>query len=387
MSRPIIFSDVVKEIPRTEFQSIVSKYSGDKGVRTLDSWTWFGALLFGQLSGNDSIRAIERVFESTEARLNKLGFKKVCKSTLADANAKRDSMIFEELFYKLLPIARARCPRENLDGITNRTFAIDSSTIELCLSLSPWARFHHEKTNKGAVKLHMGIDIASDLPGFAIITDGKHHDVRVAKENWAFKPGTITIFDRAYIDYAWLNDLNYGGVIFVTRAKTNMCYKIVARRKVNRTQGVLFDQTIKLTSYKSKEYQQPLRRIRYKDPDTGKRLVFLTNSFDLEAKVIANLYKARWRIESFFKILKQNLRVKKFLGTSENAVKSQIWVALIAYLLVMILRAKHNVKLALSEAAAVIGTLLLFREPISRVLSDLPKTKRHPPPAQIAFSF
>lgn len=150
---------------------------------------------------------------------------------------------------------------------------------------------------------------------------------------------------------------------------------------------MLFDQTIHLTSYKSKEYQQPLRRIRYKDPDTGKRLVFLTNNFDLEAKIIANLYKARWRIESFFKILKQNLRVKKFLGTSENAVKSHILVALIAYLLVMILRAKHNVKLALSEVAAVIGTLLLFRESISRVLSDLPKTKRHPPPVQMAFSF
>ncbi len=387
MSRPIIFSDVVKEIPRSTFQSIIAKHSGDKGVRTLDCWTWFGALLFGQLSGNDSIRAIERVFGSTETRLNKLGFKKICKSTLADANAKRNSKIFEDLFYAILPLARSHCPKENLAGITHQALAIDSSTIELCLSLCPWARFHHEKTNKGAVKLHMGIDIASDLPQFAVITDGKHHDVRVAKESWAFAAGTIIIVDRAYIDYSWLHDLNVGGVTFVTRAKTNMRYAITSRREVNRTEGVMFDQTIKLTSYKSKEYQGPLRRIRYIDPDTGKRLVFLTNNFDLSAKMIANLYKARWRVEIFFKIMKQNLRVKKFLGTSENAVKSQIWVALIAYLLVMILRAKHNVRISLAEAMAVIGTLLLFREPLSRVLSDLPKTKRHPPPAQMQFSF
>lgn len=387
MSRPIIFSDVVKEIPRSIFQSIISKYSGDKGVRTLDCWTWFGALLFGQLSGNDSIRAIERVFNSTETRLNKLGFNTVCKSTLADANAKRDPKIFEELFYALLPIARARCPKENLSGINAEALAIDSSTIEMCLSLSPWARFHHEKTNKGAAKLHVGIDIASDLPQFAVITNGKQHDVKVARENWAFKPGTITIFDRGYIDYSWLHDLDQGGVTFVTRAKTNMRYKIVDRRKVNRTHGVMFDQMIELTSLKSKDYPGVLRRIRYIDPDTGKRLVFLTNNFDLSAKMIANLYKARWRIEIFFKVLKQYLRVKKFMGTSENAVKSQIWVALIAYLLVMILRAKHNVRISLSEAMAVIGTLLLFREPIYRVLGELPKTRRHPPPAQLAFNF
>lgn len=387
MSRPIIFSDVVKEIPRTVFQSIISKYSGDKGVRQLDCWTWFGALLFGQLSGNDSIRAIERVFGSTETRLNKLGFRAICKSTLADANSKRNPKIFEELFYALLPIARSRCPKENLSGISGEALAIDSSTIELCLSLSPWARFHHEKTNKGAAKLHIGIDIASDLPQFAVITNGKQHDVKVARESWAFKPGTITIFDRGYIDYSWLHDLNVGGVTFVTRAKTNMRYRIVERREVNRTQGVMFDQVIELTSLKSKDYPERLRRIRYIDPDTGKRLVFITNNFDLEAKVIARLYKARWRIEIFFKVLKQYLRVKKFIGTSEKAVKSQIWVALIAYLLVMILRAKHNVRISLSEAMAVIGTLLLFREPIYRVLGDLPKTRRHPPPAQLSFNF
>ena len=233
----------------------------------------------------------------------------------------------------------------------------------------------------------MGIDIASDLPQFAIITDGRHHDVRVAKETWAFSPGTITILDRAYVDYSWLYDLHVGGVTFVTRAKTNMRYRIVSRSPVDRTLGIQFDQCIVLTSQKSKEYPVKLRRIRYIDPDTGKRLVFLTNNFDLSAKIIANLYKARWRIESFFKILKQNLRVKKFLGTSENAVKSQIWVALITYLLVMILRAKHNVRISISEATAVIGTLLLFREPIYRILGDLPKTRRHPPPAQLAFSF
>jgi len=352
MASATVFSQVIQLIPRSEFQGWVTEHDADRGVRRLDSWTWFGAMLFGQLTGHDSIRAIERVFAQSDAKMSAMGFGPVRRSTLADANQLRSLAVLEEAFRYCLARAAQFAPKANGFRFHGDVFALDSTTIELCLSLCPWARFHH---GKGAVKLHELREIAA--------------------------------MDRGYVDYAWMNDLNVGGVTFVTRSKSNCRFKVVESRKTNRTQGYMADQTIRLSSLRGKEYEGLLRRVSYRDPDTGRWLVFLTNNFELSYRTICALYKARWKVELFFKTLKQNLRIKKFLGTSVNAVKSQILVALIAYLLVQILRFSAKTPISIPDAMAVIGTLLLLREPISRLLGDLPRITRHPPSPQMGFKF
>ena len=384
MAFSTVFSQVIQLIPRSEFQNLVTKHNADKGARTLNSWTWFGALLFGQLTGHDSIRAIERVFAHSDSKMRAMGFGPVRKSTLADANQMRSVTILEDLFQFCLREATRLAPKKNGFRFNGDVFALDSTTIELCLSLCPWARFHH---GKGAVKLHTAIDIAGDLPKFTVFTEGRTHDMKAARENLAFKPGDTVLMDRAYVDYAWMNELNVGDVTFVTRLKTNCKFKVLECRRTNRTQGYMADQTIALKSLKGKDYQGKLRRVSFREPDTGKWLVFVTNNFELSYRTICALYKARWKVELFFKTLKQNLKVKKFLGTSVNAVKSQILVALIAYLLVQILRFKLKTSISITDAMAVIGTLLLLKEPISRLLGKLPRVTRHSPSDQMCFGF
>lgn len=374
MAQSTVFSQLIKIIPRTQFQESVARHNGDSRVRSLDCWTWFGALLFGQMTGHDSIRAIERVFAHQDGEAKKLGFGPVRRSTLADANRTRPTEILEELYAYCLSRAQAVAPKKSGFRFHGEVFALDSTTIELCLSLSPWAVFRRAK---GAVKLHTAIDIAGHLPQFAVITDGKHHDLRTARENIHFNPGATAIFDKAYIDYAWLNELNQGGVWFVTRMKSNCHYQILECREHDRTRGLRADQTIRLTTWKGAEYQGKLRRVSFRDPDTGKWLVFLTNRFDLSAGTICDLYKARWKVELFFKAMKQHLRIKKFLGTSPQSVKAQILVALIAYLLVHILKYSMKSDISLPDAMAAIGTLLLLKEPLSRLLGRLPRVTRH----------
>jgi IS4 transposase len=384
VTSPTVFSQVIQLVPRAEFASWASRHGADRGVRTLDSWTWFGAMLFGQLTGHDSIRAIERVFAQSDSKMRAMGFGPVRRSTLADANQVRSLAVLEEVFQYCLAQAARFAPKTSGFRFKGDVFALDSTTIELCLSLSTWARFHH---GKGAVKLHTAIDIAGDLPQFTVVTDGRIHDIKAARENLSFKPGDTVAMDRGYIDYGWMNELNVGGVTFVTRAKTNTQFKVLESRRTNRTQGYMADQTVKLTSLRGSDYVGKLRRVSYREPDTGKWLVFLTNNFELSYRTICALYKARWKVELFFKTLKQNLKVKKFLGTSVNAVKAQILVALIAYLLVQILRFTARSPISITDAMAVIGTLLLLREPISRLLGDLPRITRHPPSAQLEFGF
>ena len=386
MSVPTVFSQVIQLIPRTEFQSWVAKHDADKRTRKLDSWTWFGSLLFGQLTGHDSIRAIERVFAHSDPKMRALGFGPVRRSTLADANQGRSLAVLEEVFQFCLTRASQLAPTKNGFRFKGDIFALDSTTIELCLKLCPWARFHHEKTGKGAVKLHTAIDIAGDLPQFTVITEGRCHDIRAARDQISFKPNDTVLMDRGYVDYAWMNELNIGGVSFVTRAKKNCRFKVIESRKTDRTRGYMADQTIALKSAAGMDYSGYLRRVSYRDPDTGKWLVFLTNNFDLSYRTICALYKARWKVELFFKTLKQNLRVKKFLGTTVNAVKSQILVALIAYLLIQILRFNLKTSISITDAMAVVGTLLLLREPISRLFGELPKINRHPTSSQLSLA-
>jgi tRNA-dihydrouridine synthase len=242
-------------------------------------------------------------------------------------------------------------------------------------------------SRKRHVKLHTAIDIAGDLPQFTVITEGSVHDMKAARDHLQFKAGDVVTMDRAYVDFEWLSDLNDDKVGFVTRAKKNMKFKAIECRPTDRTRGYMCDQTVYPSSQRGKRYKGKLRRVSFRDPDTGKHLVFLTNRFDLSYKTICALYKARWKVELFFKTLKQNLRIKKFLGTTVNAVKTQILVALIAYLLVQILRFGLGSSISITDAMAVIGTLLLLREPISRLFGELPRVTRHPPGPQMGFDF
>lgn len=383
MAQPTVFSQLIKLVPRTQFQEIVARHGGDARVRSLDCWTWFGALLFGQMTGHDSIRAIERVFAHRDGEAKNLGFGPVRRSTLADANRTRPTEVLEDLYGYCLSRAQSVAPRKTGFRFHGQVFSLDSTTIELCLSLSPWAVF---RRSKGAVKLHTAIDIAGNLPQFAVITDGKHHDLRTVREHIAFEPGATAVFDKAYIDYAWLNDLNQGEIWFVTRMKSNCQFTVTECREHDRTRGLRADQTIHLKSLKGAEYRGSLRRVSYRDPDTGRWLVFLTNRFDLSAQTICALYKARWKVELFFKAMKQHLRIKKFLGTSAQSVKAQILVALIAYLLVHLLKYSMKSDISMPDAMAAIGTLLLLREPLSRLMGRLPRVTRHPCTAQMVLN-
>lgn len=380
MAQNTVFHQVVKLIPRSVFESWVHAHDGNKGVRTLDCWTWFGCLLFGQLSGHDSIRALERVFCQDSAQIQKLGFKAVRRSTLAEANAKRPLAILEDTFQYALTRAKFAIPRKSPFRFHGEVLALDSTTIELCLALCPWAKFHH---NKGAAKLHTAIDLAGELPLFTVITDGRVHDVTVAKKLIHFKPDTTVILDRGYGDYDFLNSLNSQHTYFVTRMKTNWRYKVVKSQVTNRTRGHKCDQMVRLCTQRGQRYKGVLRRISYKDPETGKRLVFLTNRFDLATQTICDLYKARWKVELFFKTMKQHLKIKKFLGTSVNAVKAQIITALIAYLLVQIIRYSLKVRISIPETMAILATMLLLKFPITRLLGQLPRTSRYPPGSQL----
>lgn len=384
MSQNNVFEQVIKLIPRRDFEAFVHRYEGDRGVRELDCWTWFGALLFGQLTGHDSIRAIERVFCHGNFRMKKLGFSTVCRSTLSDANHQRPLKILENTFRKTLERTRQLCP--NLSHgfrFGGELFVLDSSIIDLCLSLSPWANF---RNGNAGVKLHTAIDLAGDLPDIVVITPAKANDIPVARKHFYFKPGTTIVFDRGYWDSKWLNHLNQTGIFFVTRARRNNYFKVAESRPTDRTRGYLCDQAVyqktRGRGY-DKKYKGKLRRISYRDPDTGQKLIFLTNRFDLATSTICKLYKARWRVELFFKALKQNLRIKKFLGTSSNAVKAQIWVALIAYLLVQMIRHVTKSSISIPDAMAVIGTLLLLREPLKCLLGKLPRISRYPPNPQL----
>ncbi len=384
MAQNSVFHQIIKYIPRNRFQEWVQEFEGDKRTRTINCWTWFGALLFGQLTGHDSIRAIERLFSCGNKHIKRLGFGTVKRSALAEANISRPLGVLEKTFDYCLQQAHLLAPKKTKFRFHGKIFILDSTTIELCLNLSPWALFHHDK---GAAKLHTAIDLAGMLPDFTVITHGRVHDIKAAKRIKSFKKGDTVVFDRAYVDYSWLNELNEKGVFFVTRSKSNCKFKVVESRPSNRTRGHICDQVISLKSLSGQKYDGKLRRITYKDPETKKRLTFITNRFDLVTQTICDLYKSRWQVELFYKTLKQNLKIKKFLGTTSRAVKAQILVALIAYLLAQIIRWVSKSKISMPDCMAVLGVLLLMKEPLKRILGDLPATTRYPPDVQLSLNF
>jgi putative transposase len=291
----------------------------------------------------------------------------------------------EQTYKAVLFRAKQICPERHGFRFKGEVVALDASVIDLCLSLSPWANF---RRGRSGIKLHTAIDLAAELPDFVVITKARCHDVPIARQYFCPKPGTTVVIDRGYWSQAWLSELNEKKVFFVTRERKNNSFKVVESRPTDRTLGYLCDQIV---------YQRPagrgyypvyrgkLRRISYRDPDTKKKLTFITNRFDLATSTICALYKARWKVELFFKALKQNLKVKKFLGNSANAVKAQILVALIAFVLVQLLRWLTKTRVSMTETMAAIGTLLLLREPLLKLLGTLPRVTRHPPSSQLVL--
>ena len=341
-----LFSQVMDFVPWTSFDRLVAKYEGDLRIRTLRCTEQFRIMAFAQMTYRESLRDIEACLGAQPSKLYGMGLRgPVAKSTLADANEVRDWRLWADLAAVLIRRARKLyAGDDNGLGLADAVYALDSTTIDLCLSLFPWADF---RSTKAAVKMHTLLDLRGPIPSFIHISDGKMGDA-LALDLIPPEPGAIYVMDRGYVDFKRLHTFHQVGAFFVTRAKRNMKYHRVYSRAVDKTTGVGADQSIALDGfYTKKEYPEHLRRISFCDPATGKRLVFLTNKFALPAVTIAALYKKRWSVELFFKWIKQNLRIKHFYGTSENAVKTQIWIAVCVYTLAAIIKKDLMLKIPL----------------------------------------
>ena len=336
-----LFAQLMDFLPWSTFNRYVAHYDGDKGVRTLTCAEQFRVMAFAQLTYRESLRDIEVSLSAQASKLYHMGFREpIRRSTLADANESRDWRIYADFAARLIIQARALYASEDLGlELSNTLYALDSTTIDLCLSVFPWAHF---RTTKAAVKMHTLLDLRGSIPNFIHVSVGKLHDVH-ALDLLPAEAGAIYVMDRGYVDFARLYRLHLAGAFFVTRAKSNLKAHRVYSSPTDRSTGILCDQTIALDGFYSKrDYPTQLRRVRYNDPETGKTLAFLTNQMTLPAATICALYKSRWQVELFFKWIKQHLRIKQFFGTSENAVKTQIWIAVSVYVLVAIVRKKLN---------------------------------------------
>lgn len=362
-----LFAQIMDFLPWKNFHRIVSRYDGDHRIRTLPCAEHFRALAFAQLTYRESLRDIEACLSAQSAKLYHMGIgSPIKRSTLADANERRDWRIYAEFAQRLITQARKLYAEEDLGlNLTNTVYALDSTTINLCLSLFPWAPF---RSTKAAVKMHTLLDLRGNIPSFIHISDGKVHDVNVL-DLMIPEPAAIYIMDRAYLDFERLFTLHDAGAFFVTRAKANSDLRRVYSAPSDRTQGIICDQTVALSGfYSQKRYPHHLRRIRFKDPETGKTLIFLTNLFGPPPTTICELYKARWQVELFFKWIKQHLRIKKFYGTSENAVKIQIWTAVSVYVLVAIIKKRLNMDASLYTLLQVFSVTLLEKIPLNEDL-------------------
>jgi hypothetical protein len=324
-----VFHQMLNILPRHQFQNAVNRYNGDYRVRKLRCWDQFVHLLYAQLSGRESMRDLVLGLRSFGSKLYHLGARVAHRSTLSDANNTRPQEIYRDIFFSLSSRVSSLAPKYKLK-LPDKLYFLDSTFVELCLSVFPWARF---RKAKGAVKIHTLLQADGLLPRFIVITNGKKHDAPAARQ-MTFPERSFIVFDKAYHDFSFYNQLTCNKITFVTRLKSNACYRVLKRRTVARSTGVTSDHEIEFTGfYTHNKYPGKLRRIRYRDPESGKTYIYLTNNFKLSATKIADIYKARWEIELFFKCIKQNLKIKKFFGTTPNAVFTQIWIAMIAYLL------------------------------------------------------
>jgi hypothetical protein len=362
-----LFAQVMEYVPWKTFGRIIERYNGDAGVRTLGCADVFRVLAFSQLTWRESLRDIEVCLTANQAKLFHMGLKGIpARSTLADALNQRDWRIYHALAMRLIARARELYIKEPMDVALDATvYALDSTTIDLCLSLFDWAPF---RSTKAAVKMHTLLDLRGNIPAFIHISDGKMGDVKVL-DILLVEAGAFYIMDRGYVDFARLYKLHQGGAFFVTRAKRNMNARRVYSTQTDRETGVICDQLIALNGfYVAQEYPEHLRRIRFKDPESGRTLVFLTNNTALPPLTIAALYKSRWQVELFFKWIKQHLRIKRFLGTSENAVKTQIWSAVSTYVLIAIVKKELHLDASLYTLLQILSVSVFEKTLISCAL-------------------
>ncbi len=372
-----IMNELLNLIPRHRFETVVNNLSGNRYVKRFDCWNQLTVLLYAQASAKDSLRDIEQAFKVNSERLYHLGLPTIKRSTLADANKTRSYRIFESLFYRLLERCKDITPKHKFK-FKNPLYTLDATIIDLCLAAFPWAKF---RTTKGALKLHYQFDHSGSIPSFLVVTDAKHHEVRVAQKNFDILADSIYCFDKGYLDFGWFRRIKEAKSCFVTRAKDNLNYAVIGQHNEPNKKGVLSDEIITLSGYyQSKDYPEKLRLIHYYDKKTDKTLTFLTNNFSLCSLTIAQIYKARWQIEIFFKWIKQNLKIKTFLGTSKNAVLTQIWVAMCYYLILAYIKYQTKYKYSLFYLHRVIKETLLSRYTLIDLLHAseriLPKLKR-----------
>ncbi|OVE79089.1 hypothetical protein BVY01_03475 [bacterium I07] len=359
-----IFRQMLQLFSRLEFQNLANHYNGDHRTRTLKCWDQFIFLLFGQFSKRQSLRDTVDTMNSVQRKFYHLGTTPICRSTLSDANNKRDYRIYQDLYFKILGRVQKVAPQYKLK-LNRQFFILDSTTIDLCLKLFPWARF---RKTKAAVKLHTLMQVDGSLPTFLRITDGKVHDTAVARDI-DIPEGSYLAIDRAYHDFEQYKSYNDNKIRFVTRKKTNAKFRVIQSHCVDETIGMISDHTIEFTGfYTHKKYPHPLRLIRYYDQEKNKKLEFLTNDFQSPAFTITEIYKARWEIELFFKTIKQNLKIKRFIGNSPNAVCTQIWIAMIAYLLVGYLKFVHRSKYSIQQLFRRLQINLFERKPLTEIL-------------------
>lgn len=360
-----VFSQLISHLPDREFRRCVLRYEGDRRIRSLSCWEQFLAMAFAQLTYREGLRDIEACLRSLGPKLYHMGFRNpVARSTLADANERRDWRIYADFAQHLISVARPLYARDPLGvDFDQSLYALDSTTIDLCLSLFPWAHF---RRRKAAVKVHTLLDLRGAIPAFIRITNGKTHDVNIL-DQFLPEPGAFYVMDRAYLDFERLFVFTLCSAFFVVRTKKNVVLQRRYSHPVDRSTGVRSDQTVILAALESaKAYPDPLRRVSYFDAKTNKRLRFLTNNFTLPALTIAEIYRSRWQVELFFRWIKQNLRIKKFYGVSENAVKTQIWIAVSVYVLVAIVRKRLGLEASLYQILQILSVTLFEKTPISQ---------------------
>ena len=368
-----IFSQILKLVPRHEFETLAKQHHSGRSFRTASRWSQFVTLAMAQLAGRISLRDIVENVSAQAHRLYHLGSAKLTRSNLSRINEDKPYALYEALAGKLLNRCQRMAPGHKF-RFKNPLYSLDASTIDLCLSVFPWASF---RSTKGAIKLHVGLNHDGYLPEFVTITEGKTSDVEMGRA-LAFPSGSIVVVDRGYNDYDWYNQLTEKGVFFVTRLKANAQYRVINRQPVLKNKGLTSDQTIRLTSIQAaKKCPSRLRRVGYRDIDTGKHYIFLTNNFKLAARTIADIYKARWQVELFFKWIKQNLKIKSFIGTSKNAVMTQIWIAMCVYLLLAFIKFQSKMNKTMQQILRLLQLNLFEKRDLMALLRGDPHNLNH----------